>query len=109
MKRGDVVIVSVQGDYGKPRPAIIVQSDLFNDTHASILVCLVTSDLQDAPLFRLNIDPNKDNGLTRQSQIMTDKIVALKRERIVQNIGHLDEDTIIKLNRSLALFLGIAQ
>lgn len=105
MRRGDVVIVSVQG----ARPAIIVQSDLFNDTHASILVCLVTSDLTDAPLFRLSVEPSQDNGLIRYSQIMTDKIVALKRERIVQNIGHLDEDTMIKLNRSLALFLGIAQ
>jgi mRNA interferase MazF len=109
VKRGDVVIVSVQGDYGKPRPAVIVQSDLFNDTHSSIILCPLTSDMQDAPLFRLTIEPNKDNGLTKQSQIMIDKVTALKRERIVQNIGHIDDDSMIKLNRSLALFLGIAQ
>jgi mRNA interferase MazF len=109
VKRGDVVIVSIQGDYGKPRPAVIVQSDLFNDTHSSIILCPLTSDIQDAPLFRLTIEPNKDNGLTKQSQIMIDKVTALKRERIVQNIGHIDDDSMIKLNRSLALFLGIAQ
>lgn len=109
MKRGDVVIVSAQGDYGKPRPAVIVQSDLFNETHASILVALITSDLQDAPLFRLDIQPIEENGLTRPSQIMADKIVALKRERIAQNIGILDDETMIKLNRSLTLFLGIGQ
>jgi mRNA interferase MazF len=109
VKRGDVVIVSIQGDYGKPRPAVIVQSDLFNDSHSSIILCPLTSDIQDAPLFRLTIEPNKDNGLTKQSQIMIDKVTALKRERIVQNIGHIDDDSMIKLNRSLALFLGIAQ
>lgn len=109
MKRGDIVIVSIQGDYGKPRPAVIVQSDLFNDTHSSIILCPLTSDIQDAPLFRLTIEPNKDNGLTKQSQIMIDKVTALKRERVVQNIGHIDDDSMIKLNRSLALFLGIAQ
>jgi mRNA interferase MazF len=69
----------------------------------------LTSDIQEAPLFRLTIEPNKDNGLTKQSQIMIDKVTALKRERIVQNIGHIDDDSMIKLNRSLALFLGIAQ
>jgi mRNA interferase MazF len=109
VKRGDIVIVSIQGDYGKPRPAVIVQSDLFNDTHSSIILCPLTSDIQDAPLFRLTIEPNKDNGLTKQSQIMIDKVTALKRERVVQNIGHIDDDSMIKLNRSLALFLGIAQ
>ncbi len=109
MKRGDVVIVSIQGDYGKPRPAVIVQSDLFNDSHSSIILCPLTSDIQEAPLFRITIEPNKDNGLTKQSQIMIDKVTALKRERIVQHIGHIDDDSMIKLNRSLALFLGIVQ
>ena len=109
MKRGNVVIVSAQGDYGKPRPAVIVQSDLFNETHGSILVVLITSDLQDAPLFRLDIQPTEENGLTRPSQIMADKIVALKRERIAQNIGLLDDEIMIKLNRSLTLFLGVGQ
>jgi mRNA interferase MazF len=107
VKRGNIVIVSAPGSYGKPRPAVIVQSDLFNETHASILVALITSELMDAPLFRLDVEPSEKNGLTKPSQIMADKIVALKKESITQNIGNLDEDIMIKLNRSLALFLGI--
>jgi len=108
VKRGDLVIVSAPGDYGKPRPAVIVQSDLFNETHASIVVCLMTSERQDAPLFRIDVQPTAETGLTRASQIMVDKIVALRRERIAQCIGHLKDETVVRLNRSLALFIGLA-
>jgi len=107
MKRGALVIVSAPEDYGKPRPAVVIQSDLFNEVHASILVCLVTSDLQNAPLFRIDIPAAKPTGLKKNSQIMVDKIVALRRERITQQIGRVDEETLIRLNRSLALFIGI--
>ncbi len=109
MRRGDVVVVSAPGDYGKPRPAVIVQSDLFNETHASVLVCLLTSDLQDAPLFRIGVEPTAESGLDAPSQIMVDKIAALRRERIGKQIGRLDDETLIRLNRSLAVFLGLAQ
>lgn len=109
MRRGDVVIVSAPGDYGKPRPAVVVQSGLFNETHASIIVCLLTTDIQNAPLFRIDIAPSSGNGLNDYSQIMVDKIVALRRERIGDVIGRLDDETLIRLNRSLALFLGFAQ
>lgn len=70
MKRGDIVLAVARGDYGKPRPAVIVQSDLFNGTHASLLVCLLTSDLINAPLFRLALAPTPANGLLEPSQIM---------------------------------------
>jgi len=109
MKRGDIVVVSASGDYGKPRPAVVVQANLFNDTHASIIVCLLTTDIQDAPLFRLDIEPSDHNGLKKRSQIMVDKIVAMRRERIGSIIGKIDENTLIRVNRSLALFLGLAQ
>ena len=108
MRRGDIVIVSAPGDYGKPRPAIIIQPDIFNETHASILVCLITSDKYDAPLFRIDVPVSKETGLKKPSQIMVDKIVALKRERITQQIGRINEDVVIRLNRSLALFIGLA-
>ena len=108
MKRGDLVIVSAPGDYGKPRPAVIVQSDVFNETHASIVVCLITSERQHAPLFRIDVQPSETTGLTVTSQIMVDKIVALRRERIAQQIGHLNDETMVRLNRSLALFIGLA-
>ncbi len=108
MKRGDLVIVSAPGDYGKPRPAIIIQSDIFNETHASIVVCLLTSDRQNAPLFRIDVEPTEATGIKKASQIMVDKIVALRRERIDQHIGRVNDETLIRLNRSLALFIGIA-
>jgi len=108
MKRGDIVLAVASGDYGKPRPAVVVQSDLFNETHASLVVCLMTSDLQDAPLFRITIHPSEKNGLQLPSQIMVDKIMALRRERVRSLIGTLDDETILRLNRSLMLFLGLA-
>jgi len=108
MKRGDLVIVSAPGDYGKPRPAIVIQSDLFNETHASIVVCLVTRERQDAPLFRIDVQPSETTGLKMASQIMVDKIVTLRRERVDQRIGRVNDETLIRLNRSLALFIGLA-
>lgn len=108
MKRGDLVIVSAPGNYGKSRPAVIIQSDIFNETHASILVCLITSDRQDAPLFRIDVQPTEETGLKMASQIMIDKIVALRRERVAQHIGQVNDETLIRLNRSLALFIGLA-
>ena len=107
MKRGDVVLVVVPGDYGKPRPAVVVQTDLVNETHSSIVVCPVTSHLQNAELFRLPIEPSEDNGLQKTSQIMVDKIVAVRRDKIREPIGRLDDKTMIRLERSLAFWLGL--
>ena len=109
MRRGDIVTVSAPGDYGKPRPAVIIQSDLFNETHASILICLLTTDLQDAPLFRIDIEPNRSNGLQQASQIMADKVLAIRRERIGKRIGRIDDETELRLSRSLAVFMGLAE
>ena len=107
MKRGDIVLVVVPGDYGKPRPAIVVQTDIVNDTHSSIVVCPITSHIQDAELFRLTIEPSCDNGLEKTSQIMVDKIVALRKDKIRQTIGKIEDELMIRLNRSLAFWLGI--
>ncbi|HOV84882.1 MAG TPA: type II toxin-antitoxin system PemK/MazF family toxin [Syntrophobacteraceae bacterium] len=108
MKRGDIVLAVAAGDYGKPRPALVVQSDLFNDTHASILVCLMTSDIQDAPLFRITVEPSDKNGLQASSQIMVDKIMAIRKDKIRTRIGSLDDEVLLRVNRSLMLFLGLA-
>ncbi len=72
MKRGDVVIVAAAGDYGKPWPAVIVQTDAFPETHASVVVCQMTSEIAEAPDFRVTIQPSKENGLRARSQIMAD-------------------------------------
>jgi mRNA interferase MazF len=107
MKRGDIVLVALAGDYGKPRPAVVVQTDLVNDIHASVVVCPITSHLQDAELFRLTIEPSSDNGLNKISQIMVDKIVAVRRDKIRDPIGKIDEKRMIRLERSLAFWLGL--
>jgi mRNA interferase MazF len=108
VKRGDLVLAVAQGDYGKPRPAVIVQSDLFNATHNSLLVCLLTSELIDALLFRITLEPSADNGLRERSQIMVDKLLALRRDRLRERIGTLDDEDMLRLNRSLSLMLGLA-
>ena len=107
MKRGDVVTIAVQGDYGKPRPALIIQSDLF-DAHPSVTVLPITSELRKAPLFRIDINPNETNGLRKKSQIMVDKIQTVAREKIGQVCGCIDDQTMLGVNRLMALFLGFA-
>ncbi|MFZ0612592.1 MAG: type II toxin-antitoxin system PemK/MazF family toxin [Desulfobacterales bacterium] len=107
MKRGDIVLVVVPGNYGKPRPAVVIQTDLVNDIHNSIVVCPVTSHLQDAELFRLTIEPSPENRLQKISQIMVDKIVAVRRDKIRDAVGVIDEDLMIRVNRSLAFWLGL--
>jgi mRNA interferase MazF len=88
VRRGDVVIVATRGAYtGKPRPALVVQSDLFNETHASVTVCPVTSDVIDAPLFRVSVPPGVRTGLRSASQIMVDKVVSVPQPAIGKAIG----------------------
>ncbi|MBN1606638.1 MAG: type II toxin-antitoxin system PemK/MazF family toxin [Polyangiaceae bacterium] len=107
MKRGDVVVVALQGDYGKPRPALVVQSDLF-DEHPSVTIAPVTSTIVDAPLFRVTVEPTVGNGLRAVSQIMVDKLTSVRRDRIAQTVGRLEEDAIIRVSRALILWLGLA-
>jgi mRNA interferase MazF len=107
MRRGDLVTVAAQGDYGKPRPALVVQSDLFDEL-SSVTLCLVTSTLLEAPLFRITVDPSPENGLQRISQVQVDKITTVKRQRVGGVIGRLDDATMLKVTRSLAAFIGIA-
>lgn len=95
------------GDYGKPRPALVIQSDLFDEL-PSMTLCLVTSALRDAPIFRITVDPSPVNGLQRVSQIQIDKIMTVARERVGGVIGRLDDATMLKVSRSLAVFVGIA-
>jgi mRNA interferase MazF len=108
LKRGDVVVVALPGDYGKPRPALIIQSDLFNETHASVTVIPVTSTLVDAPIFRLTVDPSPTNGLRSLSQLMIDKVTTVSRTRIARSIGRLEDDLLLRVSRALALWIGIA-
>ena len=107
MKRGNLVTVALPGDYGKPRPALVIQSDLF-DEHPSVTVLPVTSELREAPLFRVAIEPTVGNGLRKASQVMVDKPQSVARQRIGKTIGRLDDGALLAVNRALAVFLGIA-
>ena len=107
MKRGDVIVVSVAGDYAKLRPAIIIQSDKLNE-NANVLVALLTTVLVDTSFYRLNVEPTPQNGLKLSSQIMVDKITAYPREKCGPVIGAVDQATLIKLNNMLAVMVGIA-
>ena len=107
MKRGDVVTVALSGDFGKPRPAVVVQSDLFTD-HPSVTLLPVTSELRRLPLFRVPIAASGKNGLVRDSEVMVDKAQTVSRTKIGSRIGHLDDAEMIAITRSLALFVGIA-
>jgi mRNA interferase MazF len=108
LSRGDIVIGAAQGDFGKSRPGLVVQSDLFNPTHASVVICPITSHLVDAPLFRLPIRPEPENGLKANSQVMVDKMMAIKRQRISKKVGRITEAEIAQVDRALLLWLGIA-
>lgn len=107
MMRGDLVTVALQGDHGKPRPALIIQSDQFPGT-ATVAVLLVTSTLVDAPLLRLTVEPSPENGLRKPSQIMIDKPMTVRIDKIGASFGRLDDAALVSVNRSLALFLGLA-
>ncbi len=108
MRRGDVVTVAAAGDYGKPRPAVIVQTDALPATHASVVVCQMTSECSEALDFRVTVDPTAANGLRVKSQVMADKPVTVRRERLGQTIGHLDDRDIARLNVALAFVMGLA-
>lgn len=108
LTRGDLVVVAIPGDYGKPRPALIVQADVFNEAHASVTVVPVTTTLVDAPLFRLMAEPTPSNGLRSLSQLMVDKVTTIPRGWVAQTIGRLEDDLMLRTSRALALWLGIA-
>ena len=86
IRRGDVVICAAPGEYGKPRPAVVVQSDLFNGTHSSVTVCLITGHLVDAPPYRFPVRAGRTTGLKVQSQVMVDKVIAIPRNKITSQV-----------------------
>jgi mRNA interferase MazF len=107
VRRGEIVSVAITGDFGKPRPALVVQSDQFDET-GTVTVLLISSTLVDAPLIRPTIEPTQSNGLRKVSQVMVDKAMSVKRDRIGPAIGRLDDEALLPVTRSLAVFLGIA-
>ena len=109
MKRGDVVLVVVPSELGRPRPGVVVQADEFNKELSTIFVCPISSDLQEKLPLRPIIEAKPSNGLRLRSQIMTDKMLALRQDRIRRVIGHIDTETSEHLDRALLVVLGLAR
>ena len=107
MTRGEIWTVSGAGYTGKPRPAVIVQDDRFDATE-SVTVCVFTTDETEAPLFRLPIAPSASNGLHTVSRVMVDKITTVSKKRLGEQIGRLEGAEVIRLNRAILVFLGLA-
>ena len=108
MRRGDIwTVAGGKGYADKPRPVVIVQDDSFNAT-ASVTVCGFTTDKTEAPLFRLPVEPNERNGLRAACRLMVDKITTVPKGRVGAQIGRLDEEDILRLNRAIVVFLGLA-
>ena len=108
MKRGEIWIVAGPSDYaGKPRPAGIVQDDRF-DTAESLTVCPLTTDPTPGPLARLLVEPTEANGLRVTSWVMADKLTTIAKAKFDRRIGRLDDETMLRLNRAMLVFLGLA-
>jgi mRNA interferase MazF len=108
MRRGEIWTLAGGSDYaGKPRPAGVLQDDRFDAT-ASVTLCAFTTDPSEAPLFRLAMEPSERNGLHRRCQLMVDKITTVAKSKLSSRVGQLDDEDIVRLNRAVIVFLGLA-
>ncbi|MEX0695532.1 MAG: type II toxin-antitoxin system PemK/MazF family toxin [Rhodospirillales bacterium] len=107
MRRGDIWTVSGSGYAGKPRLAVIIQDNRFDAT-ASVTICVFTSDETEAPLFRIPVSSSEANGLRTVSRLMVDKITTVSKERLGERIGRLDDADMVRLDRAIPVFLGLA-
>lgn len=108
MRRGEIWTVAAGTGYaGKPRPAVIIQDDRFDATD-SIVICPFTTDPVDVPLLRLSVEPNERNGLREPCRLMVDKITAVPKARLGSQVGRLGDEDLVRLNRAILVFLGLA-
>ena len=108
MRRGEIWTISGGADYaGKPRPAVVVQGDAFDAT-SSVTICAFTTDETEAPLFRILVEPSDGNGLKKPSRLMVDKVTTVPKNKIGSRIGSLGDQDIVRLNRAIVVFLGLA-
>ncbi len=108
MKRGEIWTIAGGGDYtGTPRPAVIIQDDSFDAT-GSITICAFTTDPTEAPLFRIPVEPSDTNGLQERSALMVDKLTTVRKRRVGTYVGRLADEDVVRLNRAVLVFLGLA-
>ena len=106
MRRGEIWTVSASGYAGKPRPAVIIQDDLFEAT-VSVTICALTTDPTNAPILRVPVTPDQENGLSRQSRVMIDKVTTVPRARVGTRLGQLSGDDLTRVDRAILVFLGL--
>jgi mRNA interferase MazF len=106
-RRGDLVVAVFGRDYGKPRPAVVIQSDLFNDSHASAVLCPISSDLTGFTVFRVKVLASRASGLRADSEVMVDKMATVDRERIRQRVGRLSGSQMGQVNAALRIWLDL--
>lgn len=104
-QRGDLVIISLPGDYGKPRPALVIQSNLLAELD-SVVLCPVTSEIRTA-IFRVTVEPTPGNGLRHMSQVMVDKLSTLPRSKVSEPFGHLEDEKMREVERAMLLVTGV--
>jgi mRNA interferase MazF len=108
VRRGDIYIAAARGTYtGKPRPVVIVQDDRFDST-ASVAVCPLTTNPVEAPLVRITVEPTETTGIEKPSQIMVDKVTTMPRVNVRDHLGQLADADLVRLDRALLVFLGLA-
>lgn len=108
MSRGDIYTAATRGTYtGKPRPVVIIQDDRFDAT-ASVTVCPLTTNPVEAPLTRIPIEASELNGLEQPGKLMVDKLTTMPRGSLRDRLGRLPEDDLVRVNRALIVFLGLA-
>jgi len=108
MIRGNLLTIAMQGDFGKPRPALIIQANQFSE-HSSVTVLPITRLIVNAPLLRVTLQPNVENNLKKTSQVMIDKTMTVMKEKLGPVFGHIDANRLLEIERCLAVFLGIAK
>jgi mRNA interferase MazF len=108
MRRGEIWTVAGGKDYaGKPRPAVVVQDDSFDSTR-SVTICTFTTDPTEAPLFRILVEPNEQNGLRASSRLMVDKLTTVPKDKLGDRVGQLADEDVLRLNQAMLVFLGLA-
>jgi len=108
LRRGDVVVCAPPGEYGKPRPAVILQADAFLEARESVTVCLITSTPVDAPLFRVPIEPGEESGLTVRSFAMADKVMTVSKSKLRRRLGCLSAQERRALDAAVGRWLGLS-
>lgn len=107
MRRSDLVTVALQGEHGKPRPALVIQSDLAAKLTSTVTIALLTTAALDIPLIRVPVEPSETNGLRQRSYVMIDQTFSARAHRFGAVFGRLEDADMLRVNRALALFLGI--